>query len=90
MSLACAQEVQHRKQRTRSQKLLTVNTDSNEVYSIPMTPDAIAERSISREAKRAMMANRMQAYEEQQQALEDELALVCHTRSNVPSPSPCV
>ena len=60
--------VNNRKRLTRSQKLASFEPDQNRVYSVPMSKEDVAERSLSEDTKRAFAESRRAVIEARAQA----------------------
>ena len=58
----------NRKRLTRSQKLASFEPDQNRVYSVPMSKEDVAERSLSEDTKRAFEESRRAVAEARAQA----------------------
>ena len=77
--------VNNRKRLTRSQKLATFEPDQNRVYSVPMSKEDVAERSLSEDTKRAFAESRRAVIEARAQAQGSSAAVAAPETSEPPA-----
>ena len=81
-NLAC---IDNRKRLTRSQKLASFEPDQNRVYSVPMSKEDVAERSLSEDTKRAFEESRRAVAEARAQAQSSSAAAMAPQTSEPPA-----
>jgi hypothetical protein len=77
--------VNNRKRLTRSQKLASFEPDQNRVYSVPMSKEDVAERSLSEDTKRAFAESRRAVVEARAEAQGSSAAVTAPQTSGPPA-----